>query len=577
MPANFPLWRNKPLPDAQAMALRTALAREKALQNHLEHQHIEMENEASKEQDIVSSLVACHAASERLPQLLDALRAAVTESKDLLSNTINVHDTEADAADKLTTTTAAKTAWGDLIQLLEALTPQINATITSTQSHTLNAYNQVCTHQFLAECARNSIAALDLSLDAIATNLSFKQHVNNPIFRIPNEVFQLVFQLVVEEERDQLRAQFSSSSFSSYCITLDEMRRTIPICPFTLAAVCRGWRNVALHTPKLWSYIRVHTSFGREGGTPAKYCWVGKAAFETSLQRAKGAPLELAIYQDPFQLIQTIPHIPPDARVSIIYLVQTGLVPTWLPSCSHLYLFGREESKSGYWNEPIYPVQFRSFSTEPKEISCNNIRPKFQTPLDSTTAFYFCSDRSKHMPYLNPLSEKLPNLEILQLLLPDGPAPSPHQFSTTPSTWESLTTLIITSSVLSCFADDARKRPLLPSLTTLILTNVFASFSLRELNNIKDVVKTLRSLEIRNVSPSVKPSELRTLIDWMECLHTVTLRRASVQATVKALSITPAKPIKRLVVEGTVLEEVEAHGYTALLLDGSYSVSGDSK
>ena len=195
-PADFPVRRNKPLPDDQAKTLRTALACETALQNHLEQQQIEMLNEASKAQGIVSSLVTCHAASERVHQLLDALRAAVAESKGLMSNTINVHDTEAEATDKLATTTPARTAWGGLIQLLEALTPQIDATIASTQSHTLNVHNQVCGYKFLAECTRNSIAALDVSLDAIATSLSFKRGGLSSVFRIPNELFAMIFQLL---------------------------------------------------------------------------------------------------------------------------------------------------------------------------------------------------------------------------------------------------------------------------------------------------------------------------------------------------------------------------------------------
>ena len=566
MPADFPLWRNKPLPDVQAKALRTALAREAALQNHLEQQHIEMEHEASKAQDIVSSLVTCHAASERVHQLLGALRAAVTESKDLLSNTINVHDAEAEAADKLTTTKAARTAWGDLIQLLEALTPQINATITSTQTHTLNAYTQVCTNKFLAECTQNSIAALDLSLDAIATSLSFKRSVLNSIFRMPNEVLELVFQFVVDEEREQLRGEFSSSSSLSF-VTLHDMRRTIPKCPFTLAAVCRGWRNITLDTPKLWSYIRVYTSFGSapiKGQQPTKYCWVGKAAFETSLQRAEGVPLELAIYQDPFG--KSTPCIPPDARISNIYLVRLTIAPQWLPSCSRLSLFGRGITYTEWLGVISRPqaIQLPSFSTEPKVISCDNVLPTFLTPLDSTTAFYFFSKRSQQMLDLNQLSEKLPNLEILQLLLPDVSAPSPHPTNSTPRTWKSLTTLRITSSVLPFLAADAQKGPSLPSLTTLILTDVVASFSLRERDYIKDIVQTVTSLEIHYISPSVKPSELRTLIDWMGCLHTVALYFTSVRMTMQALSITPAKPIKRLVIEDIVLAEVGLYHYTAL-------------
>ena len=519
-----------------------------------------MENDASKAQDTVSSLVTCHAASERVHQLLGALRAAVTESKDLLSNTIKVHDKEADAAGKLTTTTVARTAWDDLIQLLEALTPQINATITSTQSHTLDAYNQICSYKFLAECTRQSIAALDLSLDAIATSLSFKRRGLSSIFRIPNEVFEMVFQFVVEEEREQLRAEFPSSSPYSFD-TLSDMRRTIPKCHFNLAAVCRGWRSIALHTPRLWSYIRIYTSFGgvpTKGKTPTEYCWVGKAAFKMSLQRAEGAPLELAIYQDPFRETKSTPSIPPDSRISNINLIRLATVPQWLPSCSRLSLFGRPNTPIEFFVLFYAPreVELPSFSTEPKEISCNNVRPRFLTPLDSTTAFYFHSKRSQEMPNLIQLSERLPNLEILQLLLPDVSVTSPHPTITAPYTWNALKTLRTTSSVIPFLAADAQRGPSLPSLTTLILTNVFASFSLRERDYIKDVVKTVTSLEVHHISPSVTLSELRTLIDWMECLHTVTLHLVSVQKTVKVLSITPAKSIKRLVIEGTILEEV---------------------
>ena len=360
------------------------------------------------------------------------------------------------------------------------------------------------------------------------------------------------------------------------------MRRTIPKCAFTLAAVCRGWRDIALDTPTLWSYIRVYTSFGSASskGKKLPYCWVGKAAFETSLQRATGTALELAIYQDPFGQMKNSPHIPPDAIISVIYLVRLATVPEWLPSCAHLSLFGR--NVTDLWSDvKINPVEFRSFSAEPKELSCTNARPTFLTPLDSTTAFYFRSDeRRLKMPDLNQLFEKLPNLEYLQLLMPDVSPPSPNPTITTPRTWKSLTTLRITSSVLPSFAALAQKGLSLPSLTTLILTDVFESFLLKERESIKGVVQTLTSLEIHHIAPSVKPSELRTLIDWMECLHNITLRRAPAQKTVKALGIPPAKPIQRLEIEGTVLEEIELHDYTALLLDGSdseSSVLGDSE
>jgi len=579
MPGNFLLLRNEPVTDAQAKALRTVLARETALQNHLEQQRIEIENEASKEQDIISSLVDCQVASERVHEALDALSAAITESKDSILNAINLHDTEAEAANKMTTTTTARDAWRDLIQLLEALTPQINDTITSTKSHILSTSDQICTYDLLAECRRDSLAALDMSLDAIATSLSSKQRGLSYFFRIPNEVFEIVFQFAVEEEREQLRAEFSSSFFSFN--SLDGMRRTIPKCPFTLAAVCRGWRNIALHTPKLWSYIRVYTSFciaARTNRKRARYCWVGKAAFETSLHRAKETSLELVIYKDAVDPVNISQHTPFDIRISIIHLVQLASVPRWLPSCSRLSLV-EDEAPVILWDGGFIldRDEIASFSTGPKEISCNNVLPIFPSPLDSTTAFNFCSKISSQTPDLDQLSEKLPNLEILQLLLPDVSAPSARSTTTIPRTWKSMTTLSITSSVLPSFAALAQRGLSLPSLTDLILTNVFASFSPIGCNDIKHIVRIVTSLEIHDISPSVKPSELRVLIDWMECLQTVTLHRASVQKTVKALSITPPKRINRLVIDDTVLEGLaELRDYTALL-EGSDSTSGGSE
>ena len=575
MPANFLLLRNETLKDGQATALRTVLARETALQSYLELQRIEMENEASKAQDVASSLVACQVASERVHQVLDALRAAIAESKDLISNAINVHNTEAEAADKMTTTTAARTAWGDLIQLLEALTPQINATITSTKSHILGTSDQVCTYDFLAECTRDSIATLDVSLEAIATSLSIKRRGLSSIFRIPNEVFEMVFQFAVEDEREQLRSEFSSPSLSFD--SLDDIWKTIPKCPFTLAAVCRGWRNIALETPKLWSYMRVYTSFriASRKGKKSTRRWVGKAAFETSLQRAKETPLELVIYKDAFNEVQISQHTSSDTRISIIYLVRLASVPRWLPSCSYLSLVDPEVG----WGDgfTLDRDEIASFLTGPKEISCNNALPTFLTPFDFTTAFFFSTEDSSQTLDLNQLSEKLPKLEILQLILPDISAPSTPSTTTIPRTWKSLTTLSITSSVLPFFAALVQRGLSLPSLTNLILLRVFSSFSPRERGNIKDVVKTVTSLEVHHISPSVKPTELRVLIDWMECLQTVTLHRASVQKTVKALSITPSKQIDRLVIEDTVLDRlVELRDYTALL-EGSESTSGGSE
>ena len=557
------------------VALRTALIRDMALQSQLEQQRLEMEKEVPKAQGAAASLVTCRAASERVHQALDALRAAVVDTKNSIVNAVIVHDSEAATTAEMSTTAKARDSWRDLWQLFEALTPQINAATTYTKSHIVNTSDQISTYRFLAECTQHSIGSLDVSLGAIATSLALKREGCSSFFRIPDEVFGIIFQFAVEEERQKLRVQFSSPSISFD--TLDDMRKTIPGCPFTLAAVCRQWRNVALHSPKLWSYIRVYTSSRiapRTNRKPAKYCWVGKAAFAWSLQRAKGTPLELTIYQDDFEQVYPSPKIPSDARISIIYLIRLPSIPRWLPSCLHLSLFGRGNAVSPWdYHSALKVVEF-PLSIRPKEISCTSVLPKFLAPLDSTIGFKFCSEHRSQIPDLNQLFEKLPKLELLQLLLPGASAPPTG--ATIPRTWNSLTTLSITSPALPFLAAHAQQGLSLPSLTTLILTNMLAFFTPNECKDIKHILKTITSLEIHEISSSVKPSDLRDFIDWMECLKTITLHLPPLQKTVKALSITPTKLVERLIVEGTVLEGVELQNYIALL-GGPENVSGHSE
>ena len=158
MPANFPPLMNQGPTDAQ-MALKTALAREVALQSYLEKQRLDMVNESSEAQDTATSLTTCLTASKRVHQALDNLRTAVADVKSSVSDAISRHDSVADTTNKLSTTANAKDAWRDLVQLLEALTPQINSTTISTESHILSTTDEISTYSFFAECAEHSVTS----------------------------------------------------------------------------------------------------------------------------------------------------------------------------------------------------------------------------------------------------------------------------------------------------------------------------------------------------------------------------------------------------------------------------------
>ena len=102
--------------------------------------------------------------------------------------------------------------------------------------------------------------------------LNARRNALVPIGRLPPEVLGEIFLILVKERFYRLHERMNLPDYYYYT--------TSKRCCFEFLGVCHHWREVALRTPRLWSYILLHNR--------SKLDMVG-----TCLERSRNAPLTI--------------------------------------------------------------------------------------------------------------------------------------------------------------------------------------------------------------------------------------------------------------------------------------------
>ena len=556
---------NAPLTGTQADTLRTILTGEIARRDCLQQQHHEMENAVSEAKKSAAALTDCKSASQQAQRACEALKVAIQEAKDSVSKALAIHDAQVDVVNETSTLPRVREAWDGLTLQFEGLAHQLDEASVITTAHIITTSDQAASYCLAADCTQESLNALDLRIDALSASILSKAGILTSILHLPDDVLRLVFQLAVEDERAALRAEFTAPDVDF--ARLGQMRRSIPKCAFRLAAVCRRSRALALDMPTLWSYLRaptwIRSSRAEDAGHPL-YRGVGKSAYECCLRRtrSRGTTPELVLYPFSLESSEFMMGLKPYLRSLQVHLVRPTRIPGWLPIRHHLSIYGAGRPPLWDGADDLPRIELQRSLIHLNELTCTNVIPSFKTPMVIQT-FTFHSEARSQIPSVEYLSEMLPILQTLRLLLPEFPSKLPAPW-TVPRTWESLTTLAITSSALPCLATRAREG-LLPSLTTVILVNMFPSFKPTESERIKSIFQFVASLEILDVSASVTSSDLRVFINWMGGLESIAVHGLAVEKTVEALSEVPVKAITSLLIQHSTFDGAGLTDYAALL------------
>ncbi|KAL0566437.1 hypothetical protein V5O48_015578 [Marasmius crinis-equi] len=106
---------------------------------------------------------------------------------------------------------------------------------------------------------RTSVAALEKEQGQINALLLKHRSVLNPCRRLPGEILADIFDLCVREDLNMMERMRKLSQHHDSSSTLD-----IDKCPWVLGQVCRGWRDLVLSLPRLWSSIDINWPQGSE-------------------------------------------------------------------------------------------------------------------------------------------------------------------------------------------------------------------------------------------------------------------------------------------------------------------------
>ncbi|KAK1228582.1 hypothetical protein PQX77_008369 [Marasmius sp. AFHP31] len=131
------------------------------------------------------------------------------------------------------------------------------------------------------------IVLLGKERDRIEEVVPKYRSILRPVFRLPPEVLTRIFSLSVDnptvEDADGFRGPRPPTSLSP------------TKHPWVLSQVCRSWRNLALNTSSLWSFISFTIPSGGEGEQPLAVSLARYRRLQLQLRRSASTPLDITV------------------------------------------------------------------------------------------------------------------------------------------------------------------------------------------------------------------------------------------------------------------------------------------
>ena len=234
---------NCPPTDTQRSAVNAIIARQESLIAHLRGYQEEDEIEHKR-------LAANVAVLQRSARSADMLRNIGTGIRDQLSPVLITLDqllssqtADHDALSSiLPTTKTLLTDWAAVRHALAALLSTLQAPMKEIEQFVVSITDELNNTEMLKNQFTDVTTTLsEMIRCGLQSIKSKKRGILHPLRCIPDEIMLQIFWECIKEERDGLRQM----------LQLTEN----PRLPLTLAAVCKRWRDIVLHTPHFWSYI----------------------------------------------------------------------------------------------------------------------------------------------------------------------------------------------------------------------------------------------------------------------------------------------------------------------------------
>ena len=576
---------NGPPIDIERIALESLIKRDLDAEQCLQNQLLFVQAEANRAQ------LAAQCFRRRSQTATSALEVSQITTTSLIrlqratKQAVDVHITNEESTDEI------KSIWERVLPLVETLLQELNTLASRSPSHTTSLLAQASVHDNIKAAAEKSLLAIKASLVPIRNSISEKKLLLHPLRRVPTEILEIVFLYVVNADRRRLRTAFLKTS-------VQPLRDTIHLAPFVIAAVCRRWRGIATALPRLWTFLSLprvspNTDYlRRPQGT-----LIGADRFDRSLALSRDKELELTIYGNTSPDLTfgrgVFPYLNKVAittRVTHLNIIGVQAVAAGLPNAKVVHIYG---STAGYL-QPVPPAashwaslgsgqlaSLAPYSAHKQLLSINlatgaflgAVEMVFHQSIPNTFSVPTLHTLHLHITdgavirSLDSILRSLPNLRHLLLTSPSDVAllPPPFGFGA-PSgpivVMNSLATLTVTSNFLPKLSVGVLRGLSLPSLTTLILADIFNLGHVESVNGLQGIISSVTRVELHRVSSSMpQVSMIRALLERIPDLLCLTLVGTALGPGIAALSSPPMITVGQLVVKASDTEGVEVNNY----------------
>jgi len=573
---------NDPLSDVERIAVESLIERDLDSERYLQDQLTFIRAQVKGAHLAARSSRKCHKTTTSALKVSRAAATSLNGLKSAIKRAVDAH------TDSERSTEDVKAIWQRILSLADALLQELKTFAAKSPSHTAPLLANAAIQDSIKAAAGKSHAAIDQSLVSVRNSIYQKKLLLHPLRRVPTEILEIVFQYVVNADRERIRKDFSRTLLQNFGDRLHP-NDLLHSAPFTIAVVCRRWRSIATVLPCLWTFLILPpVSLNLEYSQPlGSTISVATNRFDRSLALAKGEELELTIYANPIPMSSSfLSKVARRSKVAQLNIIGAEVIAAGLPNAKVVHVYSPISEYALERNHTCLPfthVRTGAFLGT-AEIVFHYSAP---TTLSVTTLhalhLHVTWEASIDTGCLGRTLQSLPNLRRFLLTSPYD-APLKHFSSEVPSAqvveMRHLEMLTVTSNFLREICHELLSRFSLPSLTTLILADIFTRSGVADVNNFQCILSNVTHLAIHRVWPNPSPKSqataIRALLEAVPNLLCLTLVRTALKPGIKALSNPPRViTLGQLVVEASDTEGTAVHNYVRAVnqIGGQVAVS----
>jgi len=580
---------NNPLSDAERIAVESLIETDLDTERYLQNQLTLIRAKVKGAQLAARSSRKC---SKTTTSALKASRITITSLNGLKSATKRAVDTHTDSEKS---TEEVKAIWQRILSLADALLQELKAFASKSPIHTARLLENAAIQDSIKAAAGKSHAAIDQSLVSVRNSISEKKVLLHPLRRVPTEILEIVFQYVVNADRERIRNDFSWTLVQNFGDRLPP-KVLFHSAPFTIAAVCRRWRSIATVLPCLWTFLLLppvspNLEYNQPLGSTTS---VAADRFDHSLALAKGEELELTIYGDPFPMSSSfLSKVVRRSKVAQLNIIGAEAIGAGLPNAKVVQIYSpRSEYVLSGQSAPLpeIDVSTGTFLGATEIVFHYSAPTRLSVTTLHTLHLHVTEEADIDTDCLHSTLLSLPNLRHFLLTSPRDTSLQPLYFeepSVRVGEMRHLATLTVTSNFLFEVCHELLSQSSLPSLTTLILPDIFTRSWLAEVNNFQCILSNVTHLAIHRVwpngvrdwpypPPKTQVTWIRDLLEAVPNLLCLTLVGIALKPGIKALSNPPRViTLGQLVVQASDTEGTAVHNYVRAVnqIGGQVAVS----